>query len=148
MGLEKSARAWINLQRKTIHMLRRLLDESDTTSTWGIDFNSHGSNTAPALLRAEYPTAVAKLRDVMKEAVAAGHVFNSHIPVDVQFRQRRRQQFERSEEAHADHANTEELRTASTGTPVACSVKQGSSWEGWWSSSDSWRYRWQDWHSS
>ena len=94
---ERAARALINLQRKTIHILRRLLDESDTTNTWGIDLNSHGSNTAPALLRAEYPVAIVKLRYVMKEAVAAGHVFNSHIPVDVEIRQRQWQQCERSD---------------------------------------------------
>ena len=52
--------------------------------TWRINLHSQGSNTAPALSRADYTEAVAKLRVMKKEALAAGHKFNRVVGADRQ----------------------------------------------------------------
>ena len=40
-----------------------------------------GGNTAPISARGDYREVMEEIRDAKKEAVAAGHVFNSYFPV-------------------------------------------------------------------
>ena len=89
-----------------------------------ISLNSHGSNSAPRQSRPDNAAAVAKLREVKKQAVAAGHMFDQSISDNLQVRQRQGPQFQRSEEPSADHAETKPHTKSTGGTrSVACQTR-------------------------
>ena len=115
-------------------------------TVWTSSLNSHGSNIAPNRSRADYPEALAKLRKRKKEVVAAMQKVNRTIGADNSTRQCRWQQFQETCCETLSRPVQESL-TPSAGRPVASSVKQGPSWDSWWSSSDSQWSGWQDWHS-
>ena len=74
---------------------------------------------------------MAKLREVKKEAVGAGHKFNP-IP---SLQPRAKFDFVNGKNSHApknlvaDYADADDQRNSSTGRPVANSDKRSSSWE-------------------
>ena len=63
-------------------MFRLLLNECDTTIPGEIFLNSQGSNTAPPRPSADYEEVIVQFCEAKDEAVAAGQVSYSHIPVE------------------------------------------------------------------
>ena len=89
-----------------------------------MSLNSQGNTTAPIQSRADFPEAVAKLREMKEEAVEPGCKFDSTVGPDRQIRQRQWQQFQPQNELSTVHAttHTSDPSIPSTEKLVACFV--------------------------